>query len=367
MLLNSNVDDLEWAARADYWRDFSTTSEPKRRKRERRNSPLILTGFGVTLKVENGALLIRNGFTHYPQQREEFRLFKGQLDVPKRIIMIGGNGTLSFSVIDWLSEQGVVLVRMGWDGKSTVAIGGSGSPTDAEKLRWQFDLENNPAKRIEFASGLISKKLEASRNTLLANFPTSEILETDISKIEECRHRVTAGRPQTIDELLSIEGTAAQAYFAAWRGLRLIWKNGSENRLPENWLFFDSRSSVLSGKKWKNWRASNPINAMLNYGYAVLEANTRIRVVSEGYDPRIGLLHIGRHREKEDSFVFDMMEPERSKVDAAVLKFVRENTFSAADFVLREDGACRLHPRLAVTLAHLIHSSIGQSVLATMP
>ena len=160
----------EWAIRSEFWIDFARDQEPKRRKRERRNHPLILSGYGVSLNVEKGALLIRNGFTHYPQRREEFQFFKGQLDVPERIIMLDGNGSLSFSVMEWLDEQNIVLIRIGWDGKSSTVIGGSGSPTSSEKLRWQFELEQNPRKGIEFATGLISKKLDASRNTLLANF-----------------------------------------------------------------------------------------------------------------------------------------------------------------------------------------------------
>lgn len=345
------TDDLEWADRSEFWREYSSSLEPRRPKRERRSTPLILSGFGVSLRIENGALKIRNGFTHYPQQREEFRFFKGQLDVPERIIMLDGNGSLSFSVIEWLHEQNVVLVRIGWDGKSTVVIGGSGSPTNGDKLKWQFDLEQNPRRRIEFGAGLISKKLEASRNTLLANFPNSEIREKAISQIEKCRDRLGAGRLRTMDELLQIEGAGAYAYFSVWQGLEIRWKKGNEKRVPQSWLAYDRRSSILSGKKFKNWRASNPINAMLNYAYAVLEANTRIRVVSEGYDPRIGILHVGRTREKEDSFVFDMMEPLRPVVDGAILNFVRGQTFSAKDFVLRSDGVCRLNPQLARAVA----------------
>ena len=90
---------------------------------------------------------------------------------------------------------------------------------------------------------------------------------------------------------------------------------------------------------------------MLNYAYAVLEAETRIRIISEGYDPRIGILHVGRKREKQDSFVFDLMEPLRPVVDGAILNFVRDQTFSASDFVLRSDGVCRLSPQLAVAVA----------------
>ncbi len=136
--------------------------------------------------------------------------------------------------------------------------------------------------------------------------------------------------------------------------------------MPPMWQVFDQRSSLLTGKNSENWKASHPINAMLNYAYAVLEAETRIRIISEGYDPRIGILHIGRKREKQDSFVFDLMEPLRPAVDGAILSFVRGQAFSARDFVLREDGVCRLNPQLARAVASAVDRrlrvQVGQPV-----
>jgi CRISP-associated protein Cas1 len=41
------------------------------------------------------------------------------------------------------------------------------------------------------------------------------------------------------------------------------------------------------------------------------------------------------------------MEPERPKVDRAVLDFVKTNVFDPADFVIRTDGVCRLNPEMA--------------------
>ena len=40
-------------------------------------------------------------------------------------------------------------------------------------------------------------------------------------------------------------------------------------------------------------------------------------------------------------FIFDLMEPERSKVDRAVLEFVKAHVFDPADFVIRSDGVLR--------------------------
>jgi CRISPR-associated protein Cas1 len=53
--------------------------------------------------------------------------------------------------------------------------------------------------------------------------------------------------------------------------------------------------------------------------------------------------------ERDDSpaFVFDLMEPERPRVDRAVLDFVKGHVFDQADFVIRTDGVCRLNPEMA--------------------
>ena len=56
---------------------------------------------------------------------------------------------------------------------------------------------------------------------------------------------------------------------------------------------------------------------MLNYAYAVLQSQVQIRLVAEGYDPMLGIMH--SDRDDAAAFVFDMMEPERPKVDRAVL------------------------------------------------
>ncbi len=51
--------------------------------------------------------------------------------------------------------------------------------------------------------------------------------------------------------------------------------------------------------------------------------------------------------------MFDMMEPERLKVDAAVLTFLKSEALHPADFTIREDGVVRLNPELARRVAGL--------------
>jgi CRISP-associated protein Cas1 len=48
-------------------------------------------------------------------------------------------------------------------------------------------------------------------------------------------------------------------------------------------------------------------------------------------------------RDGSSKFMFDLMEPERPKVDWAVLDFVKATGFDPADFIIRSDGVVRLN------------------------
>jgi hypothetical protein len=71
----------------------------------------------VSLRIDGGSLLIRNGLTHYPQKAETYRFFKGELAIPERIIMLDGTGSISFDVLAWLAEQRVSLIQINWKGE----------------------------------------------------------------------------------------------------------------------------------------------------------------------------------------------------------------------------------------------------------
>jgi CRISP-associated protein Cas1 len=137
--------------------------------------------------------------------------------------------------------------------------------------------------------------------------------------------------------------------YPAGRGLEssrlrpIKWRGTSRRPIPENWLFIGQRSSPfhLAG----NRNAAHPVNAILNYAYAGLESKIRIKAISDGYDPTIGIMHEGHAGSSK--FVFDLMERDRPRVDRAVLDFVKLHVFDPADFVIRADGVCRLNPEMA--------------------
>jgi CRISPR-associated protein Cas1 len=97
--------------------------------------------------------------------------------------------------------------------------------------------------------------------------------------------------------------------------------------------------------------ATHPVNALLNYAYAVLESQVRIATVAQGLDPTIGYLHTCRPGRM--ALVYDLMEPLRPLVDRLVLGFVLSHTFLPSDFALVVNGVCRLHPQLGKQVTRL--------------
>jgi len=340
----------EWSQRAEYWVSETQQDRKKPRRRERQIEALILCGHGMSLRVDAGTLHIRNGLTHHPQQREEFRFFKGAPSIPPRIIVLDGSGYVSFDVLDWLAEQRVSLVRLDWQGSVVSVLTGTGFAAHRVKVQWQVETRADPRRRMAFASRVIREKLSNSIVTLETAIPASPARERAIARHRRDLDTLSSSRPPGIDQLLGIEGPASGAYFKAWEGLPLQWAGTSRRPIPDDWRVIGTRSSVRISKA-ENVGATHPLNAVLNLAYAVLQTRLRIQVVADGYDPTLGILHSGRRG--EPALVFDLMEPNRPKVDAAVLGFALSETFSPADFVLRSDGVVRLAPQLARRVCQL--------------
>jgi CRISPR-associated endonuclease Cas1 len=160
-------------------------------------------------------------------------------------------------------------------------------------------------------------------------------------------HTCTALQASTIvttpQALRLLEGRAADAYFAAWNGFSLRWRVGDKRKIPPHWLQVRERSSSLGSAR--NRHAVDPVNALLNYAYGVLEGQCRTALLAHGFDIACGILHADKHG--RDSLVYDLMELFRPVVDGFVLNLLGKTTFSYGDFVRANDGACRLHPQLA--------------------
>jgi CRISPR/Cas system-associated endonuclease Cas1 len=106
--------------------------------------------------------------------------------------------------------------------------------------------------------------------------------------------------------VLSIEASAALAYWSAWSNLEIQYPRIDLRRVPDHWQTFGARVSPLTGSPRL---AVNPPNAILNYLYAILESEARLAAAELGLDPGLGVLH--RDTPNRDSLGCDLVEPIR--------------------------------------------------------
>jgi hypothetical protein len=97
--------------------------------------------------------------------------------------------------------------------------------------------------------------------------------------------------------------------------------------------------------------ASTPANAILNYLYRLLEAETRLACIAVGLDPGLGFFHMDKRG--RDNLVMDLMEACRPQVDASALQLFQAQPFRAADFHETRKGVCRVLPPLTHQLAEM--------------
>jgi CRISPR-associated endonuclease Cas1 len=336
------ADDTTWAERCQYWANPTVTKKGPGSPPRRTHKPLILTGHGLGLRIEQGTLRVHDGFTHYPQVRAIHRFFPGDRNMPSRIVIVDGNGNVTLDALGWLTEQNVPLIRIDWRGNVTTVIG-SNAGLDHRLVRAQLAAQGDKTTALKLATSLIVAKLTNSVETL-RTLPPSTRTEKAIAIQLDTVKGLKRSAQISIPMLLGAEGKSAVAYFGAWQGLPLCWKGTGRKPIPNDWLTFAARTSLQSTKP-QNRNASHPVNAMLNYAYAVLESRVRSVIVAHGYDPTIGYLHT--YSKNRAAFVFDLMEPMRPKVDMAILAFVQSQKFERTDFTIRSDGVCRLNPSLA--------------------
>ena len=152
-------DNAAWATRGNYWiKKLNPTPQYKAKKRRVIHKPLVLSGHGIRLNIDRSTLLIKCGFTHHPQAKEEHRFFPQDRQLPSRIVILDGNGSITFDALEWLSEQNVPLVQINWKGE-IANVGGANYAASHDLSKYQLEIKNSP-KGFEYAKWLIKKKIE---------------------------------------------------------------------------------------------------------------------------------------------------------------------------------------------------------------
>ena len=338
----------EWSIRGDYWiNKLNPTPKYKARKRRKIHKPLVLSGHGIRLNVNAGTLLITCGFTHYPQKREEYRFFPGDRQLPSRIVILDGDGNITIDALRWLSEQGITLIQIDWKGEVS-SVGGSPYAANPKVVRRQLAMQGND-EGLSFCRMLIQEKVHNSIETIKQLAVNAEDAQPMIESMEAIYTKLNKSPPKTLIDLLTLEGIAAAAYFRYWYTLDLCWRGIGRKPIPEEW----KRIGTRIGKNGDgNQFAVHPVNAILNYAYAILANQIKGLIITAGADPSIGLMH--SNTRSDAAFVYDLIEPARPIMDLKILKFVLGRIISPDDFILNKNGVVRLHPQMARYIVKLV-------------
>jgi CRISPR-associated endonuclease Cas1 len=256
--------------------------------------------------------------------------------------VIGHTGAISFDAIRLLCDIGASYTQIDEDHRVLAAFGPQGS--DRPSLRRAQATALGSSTAVAIARDLLRAKVLAQATTLdkvAAVVPVEPDLGQRLRNLAEAFDFT-----DDVAQLRSIEARAAAGYWSAWSSLPARFARRDELAVPAHWRAFGSRTSALTGGPRL---ATNPANALLNYLYALLEADATIAARVVGLDPGLGFIHADQLN--RDSLSADLMEPVRPAVDAYVLALLTSRTFAAKDFFETREGVCRVTATLGRELA----------------
>ena len=291
---------------------------------------LIVDGFGKFVGVENGMLVVK---------KKNQILRKVRADELNQLL-ITGKSAISSDALILLAEKGVDVVIL--SGNEVAARLGHFLPGTVKTRREQY-LAYYDRRGVFLAKEFVRAKLK-NQSSFLFNLAKArketkpklaekliearEAIERDISALSMIEG---AKIDDVRDQILGVEGSASETY---WNAISSI--------IPPDYLFTGRRGD--RGPRF----AQDIVNAMLNYGYAVLHAECLKAVEIAGLDPYAGFLHADRSG--RTSISLDLMECFRQPVvDRSVVKLVTQSQIKPDDCrfenfvcILNEDSKKRL-------------------------
>jgi CRISPR-associated endonuclease Cas1 len=327
---------------------------------------ITLTGFNSRLSVKRGNLIVQSGHVYAAESPNVETLYSGIHGTSTIIWLTNGHsGSLSIDALKWCSMQNITIRILTNRGEhmatihpSPDAIQALGYPktengrVDIALRRAQYNLQPS-GKDIELARLIITRKLYAQRKCLDEHVELPD-RDRGYTAIDTALNWLLQDKPKqgyTLDNIRLNEARAANAYFLSFRGLSLQLDEKALKNWPPHWRVFAERNSALT--RFMSARlATCPINAMLNFVYAMLESQIRTSLNAIGADVACGILH--GDKDNRDSLVFDCIEALRGEIDSLLLNFINTHVFSSGDFNVAQTGQVSIHPSLCRVLAEQV-------------
>jgi CRISPR-associated protein Cas1 len=175
----------------------------------------------------------------------------------------------------------------------------------------QHEFVQDGRRTLELARALVTGKIKNQRTMVrrLLGADAKGALQALALLLHRAEHATIT------DELLGFEGAAAQRYFEAFAemlGEGTGFELDGRNRRPP----------------------TDPVNALLSFGYAMLTKEATAAVIAVGFEPGLGIYH--KVRAGRPSLALDLMEEFRPLiVDSTVLSVLKNREVKAMHFLPR--------------------------------
>ena len=253
-------------------------------------------------------------------RKEDERLrvtLKGEtlLDLPMlkvSQVVVMGRVTVTPYTVAALMERNVHLTYLTEHGRYIGRIEPAFSKNSLLR-RAQYAASFDEHRTLTLARGFVLGKLANLRVTLLRAVRNNDGLNVDtaVEAIRGAEQR--AERAEELNVLRGHEGEGSAAYFSVFD--RLIKAEG------------------FSFSKRVRRPPTDPVNALLSFGYALLANDVHAAVNVLGFDPYCGYLHADRYG--RPSLALDLMEEFRPLiVDAIVLSCLNKRIIQPGDFTV---------------------------------
>ncbi|SFH40425.1 CRISPR-associated endonuclease Cas1 [Desulfotomaculum arcticum] len=312
---------------------------------------LVVSGYGIDLRVNGGGLKIKQGSVLQGNLQEV--LINRGINSIEHLVILSQSGNLTIEAVKWLINQNIAVSFLDEYG-NLVTDFMPGNHISGITKRRQATADSN--FNIKISSWLLSEKFKGQRETLcylrIYNQKAKWWNEEREYRIEQALS-ISLNREQNLTNCLNadsqrvLEAQSAAAYWHCFEGIPLQWSNFK--KIPVNWLCIGNRTSPKSGGPRK---AIDPLNACLNYLYAILETRVKNSCVINGVDPDFGIIHAD-HANRA-SLVFDLMEPVRPKVDRLLLEWMLKRRFDPKDFFETREGICKVGKAVVSDIVPLI-------------
>ncbi len=276
---------------------------------------LVLNTFGVSISRDNEGFVINNadGRQRIPVTGiTSIQLSKGA-QITSDAVLLAVEHEIEILFND---RSGQPIARV-WSPKY-------GSVSTIRKGQLTFSFSSDA---VEWIKDIIRQKIENQQAMLLMLTTLDDNLSQTVNKanrrLEDYRTKVSTITGAIVSDIAPTlrgwEGLASKIYFDV-----------ISQFLPEEYHFV----------KRTQHPATDPANALFNYGYGLLYGKIEGALIKAGIDPYIGIMH--RDDYNRPVLVYDVIEIYRVWIDYVVITLLKQRTISEEHYSVRSDGSCWL-------------------------